>query len=242
MGIDLAWNTEKNSSAIAIATLDQGSLNIDTLLRCVEGLNNIINIIEQEPSLSGISIDAPLIINNTRGQRECEQQLNKKYRTYKAGCHPSNKTLYPNAASVRLSEYLLNQGFEHLGENQKWQIECYPHPAMVELFELDERLLYKKGPVEQKRQGQVRLAEMIKQLNINPNLSLTIADSVSSAVNSAKILNLHGRQIKENEDTLDAIICCYIAGCYAVDTNRQVFGDSINGYIYVPQLNQNSRD
>jgi predicted RNase H-like nuclease len=59
---------------------------------------------------------------------------------------------------VTLSRQLVRQGFQHLGR-KKWQIECYPHPAMIEMFRLDRRLAYKKGQVAERRAGQKRLAE-----------------------------------------------------------------------------------
>ena len=117
-GVDLAWQGEHNPSAI------------------VEQLT-------KQADLQGIAIDAPLIINNETGQRQCEKALSRDYGGRKASCHTSNKRLYPDALSVKLSSILYTQGFEHLATS-KWQIECYPHPAIIECFALPERLAYKK--------------------------------------------------------------------------------------------------
>ncbi len=45
---------------------------------------------------------------------------------------------------------------------------------------------------------------------------------------------MSGQALKSNEDALDAIICLYIAGLYAIGFQGQVFGDKSSGYIWVP--------
>ena len=240
MGIDLAWNCEKNPSAIAIGTLSKNRFTIDCIHSAVTGLDHIQRLIKKESTLSGISIDAPLIIPNTRGQRVCEAQLNQQYRRYHAGCHPSNLSLYPDAASVRLSQYLSTRNFQHLGKpaNTKWQIECYPHPALIELFQLTERLKYKKGKVSEKKEGQKELTRLIRELSKRKSLALIIDQQYPSLPEAAAIKKRKGRKIKENEDALDAIICSYIGACYAGNPNNRIFGDSQTGYIYVPVSRQ----
>jgi predicted RNase H-like nuclease len=116
--------------------------------------------------LFGIAIDAPLIINNKSGQRECERLVSKEYGSRGASCHTSNLILYPNSESVELSKFLIERGYEHLQniDRSKFQIECYPHPAIIEIFGLPKRLAYKKGKVLGKKQGQIKLAMFIKAL------------------------------------------------------------------------------
>ena len=241
MGIDMAWETEKNPSAIAVGTLSENRFTIDRIHHAVTGFDNIQRFIEAESTLSGISVDAPLIITNTSGQRDCEKQLNQKYRDRHAGCHSTNLSLYPDAASVRLSQYLSTRDFQPLGKpgNTKWQIECYPHPALVELFQLPKRLLYKKGSPSEKKEGQKKLARLIMGLSKDRSLALTIDEQYLGFLDAAAIEKLEGKQqIKENEDTLDAIICGYIGACYAGNPDNDVFGENQTGYIYVPVRHQ----
>jgi len=236
IGIDLAWATEKNTTAIAIGELSQTGFYISKIIDSVLGLDNIINIIDGEKDVTGIAVDAPLIINNMTGQRECEKALSKVYAGRRAGCHASNQTLYPNAASVRLSEHLFTKGFIHLGVSQQknWQIEIYPHPAIIEIFNLKQRLLYKKGKVADKKQGQIELAELINSLSQSTQLKLTLCAEANAFLSATNISSKKGLSLKQNEDALDSIICAYIGALYATQVNSSIFGDDTNGYIYVP--------
>ncbi|HEY7225586.1 MAG TPA: DUF429 domain-containing protein [Micromonosporaceae bacterium] len=46
------------------------------------------------PWLAGpclVAFDAPLVVNNASGARECERLVDQYFRRYHAGCHPSNR-------------------------------------------------------------------------------------------------------------------------------------------------------
>lgn len=131
---------------------------------------------------------------------------------------------------------LLEKQFLHLGrsDQDKWQFECYPHPAIVELFGLEQRLAYKKGSVEERREGQACLASLIKTLEGRSSLSLNIKEDLSYLLDGACIASLQGQALRDNEDSLDAITCLYIAGLYASGYAMRVFGDIHDGYIVVP--------
>ncbi|RLA45635.1 MAG: hypothetical protein DRR42_19160 [Gammaproteobacteria bacterium] len=235
-GIDLAWISEKNGSGIAIGLLSDKQITLEELHCGVIGLGNVTDLLDRTHNLRGVAVDAPLIIENRKGARPCEEALNKVYRAKWAGCYPSNQTLYPEASSVKLSKWLDIQGMPHLalGNESGWQIECYPHPALIELFGLEKRHKYKKGTSIEKRQGQIQLAEYIQSLCSSSTLSLKIPDAFTAFLNSEHIQGLSGQGLKHNEDALDAIICLYIAGLYAIGKEMAVFGDSEKGYIVVP--------
>jgi predicted RNase H-like nuclease len=237
MGIDLAWLSDANGSGLAIGTLAGNQLRLEKLYANVIGFDRVVNIISSLPNLSGLAIDAPLIINNSSSSRPCEKALSKVYSPKWAGCHPSNLERYPNAASVRLGNLLKGNGFAHLGVpfKGKWQIECYPHPAIIELFGLKKRLAYKKGKTEEKKAGQIQLARFIKSLSKSTELSLELDAECELFFDEEHIRCLSGQALKDNEDGLDAALCLYIAGLYAIGSPMQCFGDVNNGYIVVPQ-------
>jgi predicted RNase H-like nuclease len=174
-----------------------------------------------------------LIIPNVTGQRACERALSVHYGKMGASCHASNLTLYPDAASVALSRKLEEHNSKHLG-TKKWQIECYPHPAIIEIFGLPERLKYKKGRVAEKKAGQKQLASLILDLSNSPTLPLHLGSDVREFIDPAHIEGLRGKALKSNEDMLDAIVCLYVAGLYAIGARHKVFGDTTSGYIWVP--------
>jgi predicted RNase H-like nuclease len=232
-GVDLAWQSDRNPTAVAIGQLSPAGLLVTSLEPALRGIDAVVNRLAEVQGLAGIAIDGPLIINNVDGQRPCEKLLGRVYGSRYASCHTSNSTRYPDAASVALSEQLMNDGFEHLGKAQ-WQIECYPHPAIIEIFNLDERLKYKKGRVAEKRSGQRLLANYLMQLENSPVLQLAFADHAREILDAMHIASLRGQALKTNEDVLDSVVCLYIAALYATDVKGKTFGSTESGYIWVP--------
>ncbi len=172
-------------------------------------------------------------MKNPSGQRRCEKRLSKFYGHRWASAYPSNKTLYPNAKSVELSRKLVQEGFSHLG-NEKWQIECYPHPAIIEMFGLEKRLPYKKGKVLERKDGQKQLANFLKALSGSKIFRLCFEIDLPNT-DDKYINSFRGKQLKNNEDTLDSILCLYIAALYRLGIKSTTFGTVEAGYIYVPQ-------
>ena len=234
-GVDLAWISAKNSTAVAFGSLSGIELHVEGVLENLYGKNSVLNALDSIEKLHGVAIDAPLIINNETGQRNCEKSLSKDYGSRKAACHASNATKYPDADSVAISELLTSKGFNHLGQTEEnWQIECYPHPALIEIFGLEERHLYKKGRVKTKKEGQIALGKMLSELRNSKALRLIIPQNLLGYLNSENIHLLRGSNLKHNEDVLDAIVCLYIAGLYQAGVTEVIYGDVIDGYIYVP--------
>ena len=237
-GIDLAWQGKHNPSAIAIGCIQNNQLVLESLEPAVYELSRIVEQLTKHGDLQGIAIDAPLIIKNELGQRECEKALSRDYGGRKASCHTSNKRLYPEALSVKLSSILQTQGFDHLATS-KWQIECYPHPSLIECFDLPERLAYKKGSVADRKAGQIELANLILSLECSKVLPLILPKDIKVLLSAPYISSLKGRSLKSNEDALDAIVCLYIAGLYSIKASSITYGDADLGYIFVPQVKCN---
>ena len=115
-GVDLAWQSERNPSAIAYGVLNQNELTVTTIEPAVYGIDEVLTKLTDVSGLHGVAIDAPLIINNPTGQRSCETGIGKEYGSRHASCHTSNTKLYPNARSVYLSAMLKNGGFAYSGQ------------------------------------------------------------------------------------------------------------------------------
>lgn len=237
-GIDLAWQGGINTSAVAVGRLDADILYVEQVYPDRHGNDDIVAALSKPAPVTGVAIDAPTIINNASGQRPCEKVLASVYAGRHAGCHPTNRSLYPDARSVALAHALQAQGYEHAAEPSvcRWQIECYPHPALIEIFGLERRLGYKKGRVIDKRTGQSQLAGLIARLGDSSVLALKIPLAISDYLDATRIHSLKGRLLKQNEDVLDAIVCLYIAGLYASCVTHALFGSPEEGYIYVPRV------
>ncbi|RZO86371.1 MAG: DUF429 domain-containing protein [Oceanococcus sp.] len=236
VGIDLAWLSHRNPTAIAWGEVFGNELRLTQVIEGLFGITTLTDHLEVGPEFSGIAVDAPLIINNPSGSRPCEKGIGRQYGGRKAACHPSNLERYPNADSVALAAWLENAGHQHLGPTSgKWQLECYPHPAIIEIFGLPQRHLYKKGKVATRRNGQVKFANMLLALSRSRVLKLTVDPIWSHYFEESRIRSLRGRALKHNEDILDSVLCLYIAGLYHLGISDRVFGDIDAGYIYVPQ-------
>jgi predicted RNase H-like nuclease len=235
-GIDLAWKSDTNTTAVAIGDLEGRNLRVNRIEPAIPSLDRLEAMVREEVGLVGVAIDAPLIINNESGQRECERSLSAHYSRQKISCHSTNLLRYPNARSVKLSSYLYESRFEHLQSisEGKFQIECYPHPAIIEIFGLPERLKYKKGKVSDKKHGQMELAVYILALKKSRIASPSIDKKLQKFVSAKYIESLAGAALKTNEDVLDSIICLYVGALFAMSEPHQVYGCQESGYIYVP--------
>lgn len=161
--------------------------------------------------------------------RDCERQIGKLYGAKGASCHKANLTLFPKATSVLLSQQLQTMNYEHIVGNQ-WQIEVYPHPAIIELFNLEYRLAYKKGNVAERKAGQLLLASYLLAIGKRLPFSLQLCDAGSVALTAVAINNLKGERLKQNEDKLDALVCLVVAALHFLGKSRTI-GDILSGYI-----------
>ena len=88
--------------------------------------------------------------------------------------------------------------------------EVYPHAAMVALFDLQKTIKYKqKWGVGQQRSGLSILRRYLSNLACaEPPL---LHNEQLSRLLAKDLMALRGRALKEYEDTLDALVCAYIA-------------------------------
>ena len=235
-GIDLAW-TAKHPTGIAYGELKGDVLTVTDMSHGVLFPDSICEEIERR-RVEGVAVDAPTIINNQTGMRECEKAIGRAFGQKKASCMPSNLEKYPNHPAVELSQKLETQGFQHLTTDKKFQVECYPHPAIINLFGLPERLKYKKKKgmkVADQVHGQRRLGWLLRSLENSPVLCLKIANYVQvEHFKFDREHNLVGSEVKAHEDKLDAIVCLYVAALHKIG-HTTTFGSPGDGYIVVPK-------
>lgn len=242
IGIDLAWKSERNpSGAVVLRQQEDGAALIDVAapLRSLDEVLAYVAEHEKRPSV--VAVDAPLIIVNPTGQRVCERLIGKCYGARDASCHTSNRALYPEPASARFVDALAAMGYVHaVGHGSPGaagvMMEVYPHAAMVALFDLPRIIKYKKGRVSDKRAGLRRLQQLLWLL-IHHDPPLVATDSLRWLLGQP-INALRGKELKNYEDSLDALMCAYVAYHYWVwgGARTEVFGDVTSGYIANPRL------
>ena len=99
MGIDLAWKCENHEyHRTGIAIIEKGDEPCPHIIATSLATDNNDIISKWEEHMPNfISIDAPLIVRNANGRRECERQLNTHFQQNHAGAYPSNISHFNNA-------------------------------------------------------------------------------------------------------------------------------------------------
>ncbi len=242
IGVDLAWKSERNSSAIAVANWTGASAKITDVTSGIRGLDEVVAQIERHASENTVvAIDAPLIIRNLSGRRPCESAISQRFGGRHASAHSSNLTLYPEPATHELVRRLERDGFGHCVATERqrsgrWFFEVYPHPAQIVLFRLPTIIKYKakSGRPRLLRDAEFRRLQMllVSLQEKEPALGIGVASSRLSTPFQA----LRGQPLKDHEDALDAWFCTYLAlhMWYWGNERTEVVGDFENGYIVLP--------
>ena len=238
IGIDLGWKSQP--SGLCCLELVDGNLNLLDLDR-LEAISEVLfwldNYVQPQDSAI-VAVDAPTIIPNLTGSRLPDKLTHKYFGRYHAGCYPANLGLAFADRTVGFGLELENRGFSHAPEITpqklgRYQIEVFPHPAIVELFNLPLILKYKKGRILERRLELIKLHRYIVDVlpTFKPALNLS-----SHPVLFAEIPTT-GQALKALEDKLDSIICAYVGAYwwYWGKERNIVLGDRANGYVVIPK-------
>ena len=239
IGVDLGWVS--GASGLCCLEWQDNQLHILDITTKIE-IATIFTWIdswikEKEPAL--IAVDAPTIIPNQTGMRLPDKLTHKYFGKYHAGCYPANLSRPFAQRTVNFSNILSSKGFIHAPtitpqKIGRYQIEVFPHPATVNLFNLARIFKYKKGKLAEKK------SELQKLVNYVTN----ILPKLKPALNSNSIITLPTipekittKKLKAVEDELDSLICAYIAAYwwYWGESKNLVLGNETTGYIVVPK-------
>jgi len=243
IGIDLAWQSDRNHSGCAVLQGNQSGLSVLEFSEGLTKLDDVEAFIKRHSrDDTVIAIDPPLVIGNISGQRPCETEISQRFGAAHAGAHTSNFALYPCAGGVRLANHLESQGFRHCPEPHKrhlggkWFFEVYPHPAHVVLFKRSRIIKYKKGPVASRRRGLHEFRESLRDFLCRSDPPL-INNSMLQSFLELPLDILKGIALKHYEDKLDAIFCSYLAAyfwAWSYEQNEMI-GTHETGYIINPR-------
>ena len=187
-----------------------------------------------------VAIDAPLFIPNRTGTRACDRCVASRYAAHKIGVYPCNQRLFERLPRSRLIRRRLETefGFSEATtdiEGTLTYFETYPHPAIVNLLELDERIAYKKGRVRQRRERLSLLARLLRERL--PRLDPPVApDAELDTLLVRDWQGLRGRGLKAAEDEIDALVCAYAAARWIAAGLRasEVYGRPGEGMMIFP--------
>ena len=238
VGLDLAWG-ERKPTGVAVVD-DKGALvHVSAQTDDASILAAIRPFVADD---CVVGIDAPLIVTNPTGNRPCEAALNKDFRGFEAGAHPSNtgKPEFANGTRGARLAAAMDLDLDPRSPRPRRALEVYPHAAAVALFRLGKTLKYKdkKGRKFEKMQSELlRLMTLIEGLQ-DADVPLRVAQhddwqrlrrSVETATRKS--------ELRRAEDPVDSVLCAYVA-LYSVRRPDDVtlYGDVDTGYILTPTL------
>ncbi len=214
----------------------------------VEQMADTVGTIAAGSTAVVVAIDAPLIIEENR---RAERELNTAFGRYSAGAYHTKMLRDPARkidAGRRLGKALQKRHFtldpSAVSEGEAHAaVEVYPHPIHVGLFQLEERIPYKKGKKEAKRLGlefyQRRMFKFLKErlpsLLGNPVIREALAPDALQGI-PAKSKTTGRLSLKHYEDVLDALTCAIAAWQYRTEPdNWKTYGKPESGYIVAPK-------
>ncbi|MEG4867171.1 MULTISPECIES: DUF429 domain-containing protein [unclassified Microcoleus] len=246
IGIDLGWSS--GPSGLCCLNWENNQLQLiecDRLLATNDILTWIdTQISPTEPAI--IAVDAPTIISNPSGMRLADKLTHKHFGRYHAGCYPANLSRPFAQKTVEFGLSLEARGFVHapIIEAKKlgrYQIEVYPHPATINLFQLERIIKYKKGKLAERQLELMKLCQYIIDIlpSLEPSLNLSCGTGILPvSLGDSKLPEIPSTAtLKALEDQLDALLCAYIGAhwwYWGIERNL-VLGDRTNGYIVIPQ-------
>ncbi len=242
IGIDLAWQSDKNHSGAAVLHGDRRGVEVQEFSSDLTRLSDVKTFIYRNTRAETVvAIDAPLIVKNTCGQRPCETEIGRRFGAADAAAHTTNLKRYPGGG-VQLARSLKSRGFLQCPQprtsrvNGKWFFEVYPHPAHVVLLRLAKIIKYKKGSVASRRCGLAEFRQGLRQHLASGEPPLR-SNAKLRAFLDQNLDELRGQALKHYEDKLDALFCAYLAAYFWVwgYERNEMIGDLDSGYIINPK-------
>ncbi len=186
--------------------------------------------------ISVIAVDMPMANTPIVRSRVSDRAVTSAYASRWCSTHQPNADR-PGAISDILREQFGTLGFPLLTALPavKGLIEVYPHPALVELSGSAKRLPYKAGntgkywPDQPPFERRVRLIAVWRQIAALLETEITGVEAVLPVVEAS----FSGLMLKAFEDTLDAIVCAWIAIC-VLEGRARPFGDH-DSAIWIPK-------
>lgn len=237
IGVDLAWGPRKPSGLCAV----EGGRAVDSALRRTDSeLLDWLRPWTREPCV--VAFDAPLVVTNRTGARDCEREISRCFGRFEAGCYPTNLTRMPDPRAAQLARQLgldTDPAFAPGDDSVRRAVEVYPHTALVALFGLDRTLKYKAKrdrSVDSRQRAFRALADRLTTLaDHTPPLDVRAAPRWDGLIATATTSPV-GAELDRAEDEIDAFICGYVAlHLWTYGTaGARIVGSARDGYIVTP--------
>lgn len=255
LGIDAAW-TERNASGVAVAVEYAKGWQLKGAWPSVAhfmaaayeqpspdkpsgGVAPANDLLAATRSLVGslpdlVAIDMPMALEPIMGRRASDDALSRAYGAKWCAAH-SPSAMRPGPISDRLRQGFAEAGYDLCISDitTPGLIEVYPHPALVELCDEPTRLPYKVGKI---RSYWPDLTLEHRRLLLSGEWSAigaVLEPYLQGAEGFCTTLDLSPKQLKAQEDMIDAIICC-ICAIRALDGGARPLAGDDKSAIWVP--------
>jgi predicted RNase H-like nuclease len=225
LGVDLAWGQGRdgvppNETGVVAVTLDGRIVDAGW----TRGVVTTAAWMEAWAGEHAIAmIDAPLVVDNASGMRECEKEIGRRYGRWKVSANASNLGLTHALAGVALTATLADHGWRVAGGNGgppaggRWLYECFPYLALVgaPAFGYDaERPVYKRKPrhlaADEFRAIRARNTdEIVRRVAAHNDPPIDLRSHPATAALLDEPTPLADRPAKHREDLLDAVLCAW---------------------------------
>jgi len=257
LGIDAAW-TDRQPSGVALAVEQSDGWHLKTVAasygqflsaadggsseRATNMLPDVQALLASAKAICGhsvdlVAIDMPLARTKITGRRASDEAISRSYGGRWASTH-SPSSLRPGKISDDL-----RAGFEAVGYPLRTAgpvaqglVEVYPHPALIEFLEAEQRRPYKYA----KRRNYWPLSSNAASKVLIRDEWWRILGYLNNEIDGARSQfpqfdpwNFAGAEWKAREDMLDAVICAAVGIC-VLEERAVPFGDN-DSAIWVPK-------
>lgn len=225
LGVDLAWGQGRPGVAAnetGVVAADPDGTIVDA--GWTRGVTETAAWMERWATADAIAmIDAPLVVTNETGMRECEKEIGRRYGRWKVAANASNLALPHTLAGVVLTAALTTGGWRvaagHGGPpaGGRSVYESFPYLALVGAPELGydrERPVYKRKPRhltpdEFRVLRAANADEIVRRVGARCDPPIDLRSHAVTAALLDEPTPLADRAVKHREDLLDAVLCAW---------------------------------
>ncbi|TDW31090.1 DUF429 domain-containing protein [Cryobacterium psychrophilum] len=232
IGVDLAWGegtATRAANETGLVHIDEAGTVLDA--GWARGIGAVADwVIARCAPGDVIAIDAPLVIENATGMRECEREVAQRYGQWRVAANPSNLGR-PILGGVTLRRRLEAAGFFYTDgsapplPHQVQFFECYPYTTLVGAAEFGydtERPRYKRfnpalpTPAARRDFRAAECDELLRRMlrlnDVRPALDLRSHPVTAALIDERSPLK--DTAYKHREDLLDAALCAWTAALW----------------------------
>ena len=235
LGLDLGRTPRDESGGVALEPVGEGGVRIVSAetLRTHE---DTLRWVTRQRGRSGavLSVNAPMIVENSGGSRPCDRQLQEHFNRYRIDEYSNNIV---SASHPRtMGRALARMGFDldPTSEGDR-VVETHTQAAQVLLFGLERPVRLRNGPIGSRKDAVARLRDLMRE-RFSQTVPTLVRNPEDEAIFGAHLPDLNGTRLGELEGKVEALICAYISAflCIRGPDACAMLGDLRYGYILLP--------